>query len=300
MLNIKKLDAFRAVLESSSITGASDKLGLTQSAVSRLISNLEEELGFPLFNRIKGKIQITARGQSFYKEIEPLLNGIDQIPAIAKQIKQHQHSRLRIITLNSLAHSIVPLALKKFCANNPSTNVIVTIKSRKELIHWEGGEHFDVALASLPFEQRVFQKECFVKFTAVIVLPKEHRLNKINKIHLSDLKGENLISLDPMEIFQSSIKAYQKEYNIDQTLKIQTTSMLQAAQMVSKGIGLAIIDPFIAETIKNNDVVIRKLNPKIEYEYGYIWPSGRKLSSLTEEFISYAKEISEEISKKWR
>ena len=300
MLNIKKLDAFRAVMESSSITGASDKLGLTQSAVSRLISNLEEELGFPLFNRIKGKIQITARGQYFYKEIEPLLNGIDQIPAIAKQIKQHQHSRLRIITLNSLANSIVPLALKKFCANNPSTNVIVTIKSRKELIHWEGGEHFDVALASLPFEQRVFKKECFVKFTAVIVLPKGHRLNKINKIHLSDLKGENLISLDPMEIFQSSIKAYQKEYNIDQTLKIQTTSMLQAAQMVSKGIGLAIIDPFIAETIKNNDVVIRKLNPKIEYEYGYILPSGRKLSSLTEEFISYAKEISEEISKKWR
>ena len=300
MLNIKKLSAFRAVMESSSITGASDKLGLTQSGVSRLIGNLEEELGFPLFNRMKGKIQITARGESFYQEIEPLLNGIDQIPTIAKQIKQHQYSRLRIITLNSLGHSIVPLALKVFCSKNPSTNISVTIKSRTELIHWEGGEHFDVALASLPFEQRIFQKKSFIKFSAVIALPKNHKLNKLKKIHLKDLKNENLISLDPLGAFQSSIKTYQKEYNIDQTLKVQTTSMLQAGQMVAQGIGLAIIDPFIAEMINNDNIEIRKLSPNIEHQYGYIWPSGRNLSPLTEEFIKSITSIAQEISKKWK
>ena len=68
-VNIKKLNAFRAVLESNSITGAADKLGLTQSGVSRLILSLEQELDFPLFNRIKGKIQVTSRGESFFQEI---------------------------------------------------------------------------------------------------------------------------------------------------------------------------------------------------------------------------------------
>jgi DNA-binding transcriptional LysR family regulator len=125
-------------------------------------------------------------------------------------------------------------------------------------------------------------------------------LSKLKKIHLKDLKNENLISLDPLGAFQSSIKTYQKEYNIDQTLKVQTTSMLQAGQMVAQGIGLAIIDPFIAEMINNDNIEIRKLNPNIEHEYGYIWPSGRKFSPLTEEFITSITSIAQEISKKWQ
>ena len=148
-MNLKKLIAFRAVLESNSITGAADKIGLTQSGVSRLITSLEQELDFPLFNRIKGRIQITSRGESFFQEIEPLLSGIDQIPNLARQVKQHQYSRLRIITLNSLAHSLVPMALNKFCQKHPHANISITIKSRRELLHWERGEHFDVALASI-------------------------------------------------------------------------------------------------------------------------------------------------------
>ena len=50
------------------------------------------------------------------------------------------------------------MALNKFCQKHPHANISITIKSRRELLHWERGEHFDVALASLPFEQRVFRK----------------------------------------------------------------------------------------------------------------------------------------------
>ena len=52
-MNLKKLIAFRAVLESNSITGAADKIGLTQSGVSRLITSLEQELDFPFLIELK-------------------------------------------------------------------------------------------------------------------------------------------------------------------------------------------------------------------------------------------------------
>ena len=296
MINIKKLIAFRAVLESNSITGAADKIGLTQSGVSRLITSLEQELEFPLFNRIKGRIQITSRGESFYKEIEPLLSGIDQIPSVARQVKQFQYSRLRIITLNSLAHSLVPKALNKFCKNHPHANISITIKSRNELIHWEGGEHFDVALVSLPFEQRVFKKRSFIKFSAVLAISKNDPLHKKKEITINDLKDKNLISLDPNGIFQTSIRKKFEEHNIEQVIKIKTTSMLQSAQMVENDIGIAIIDPFIGNMIKNHKIVIKKFKPLIMYDYAYIWPEGRELSGLAKEFIRDIKEIAEKIA----
>ena len=298
-MNLKILIAFRAVLESNSITGAADKIGLTQSGVSRLITSLEQELDFPLFNRIKGRIQVTSRGESFFQEIEPLLSGIDQIPNLARQVKQHQYSRLRIITLNSLAHSLVPMALNKFCQKHPHANVSITIKSRTELLHWERGEHFDVALASLPFEQRVFRKKSFITFPAVVALSATHRFNKKEKIHIKDLHNENLISLEPTGIFQTSIRKKLQDNNIEPIFKIQTTSMLQSAQMVENDIGIAIIDPFIGHIIKSKKVVIKPLNPYINFDYAYIWPEGRDLSALSEEFLLVLKKIAKKISHKY-
>ena len=298
-MNLKKLIAFRAVLESNSITGAADKIGLTQSGVSRLITSLEQELDFPLFNRIKGRIQVTSRGESFFQEREPLLSGIDQIPNLARQVKQHQYSRLRIITLNSLAHSLVPMALNKFCQKHPHANVSITIKSRTELLHWERGEHFDVALASLPFEQRVFRKKSFITFPAVVALSATHRFNKKEKIHIKDLHNENLISLEPTGIFQTSIRKKLQDNNIEPIFKIQTTSMLQSAQMVENNIGIAIIDPFIGHIIKSKKVVIKPLNPYINFDYAYIWPEGRDLSALSEEFLLVLKKIAKKISHKY-
>ena len=316
MINIKKLIAFRAVLESNSITGAADKIGLTQSGVSRLITSLEQELDFPLFNRIKGRVQTTSRGENFYKEIEPLLSGMDQIPTLARQVKQYQYSRLRIITLNSLAHSLIPIALNKFCKKHPHANVSITIKSRNELIHWEGAEHFDVALVSLPFEQRVFKKKAFVSFSAVVAISKNDPLHMKKIISIEDLKNKNLISLDPTGIFQTSLKKKfeenniepivdeyrlkNQEYlittNIEPIVKIQTTSMLQSAQLVENGIGIAIIDPFIGHILSKDDILIKPLEPYINFDYAYIWPEGRELSALAKEFIGEITNIAKKIT----
>jgi len=299
IMNLKKLIAFRAVLQSNSITGAADKIGLTQSGVSRLITSLEQELEFPLFNRIKGRIQVTSRGEIFYQEIEPLLSGIDQIPTLARQVKQHQYSRLRIITLNSLAHSLVPIVLKKFCKKHPHANISVTIKSRNELIHWERGEHFDVALVSLPFEQRVFRKKSFVRFPAVVAIHSTDPLMKKSIININDLKNKNLISLEPSGIFQTSIREKLMENKIEPIIKIQSTSMLQSAQMVENNIGIAIIDPFVGHIIESKNVIIKPLNPSIFFDYAYIWPEGRDLSALSEEFLLDLKKIAKKISHKY-
>jgi len=299
IMNLKKLIAFRAVLHSNSITGAADKIGLTQSGVSRLITSLEQELEFPLFNRIKGRIQVTSRGKNFFKEIEPLLSGIDQIPTLARQVKQHQYSRLRIITLNSLAHSLVPIVLKKFCKKHPHANVSVTIKSRNELIHWERGEHFDVALASLPFEQRIFKKKSFIRFPAVVAIPSTDTLIKKKCIDITDLQNKNLISLEPTGIFQTSIKEKLLENKVEPIIKIQSTSMLQSAQMVSNNIGLAIIDPFVGHVIESEKVIIKPLKPSIFFDYAYIWPEGRDLSALAEEFLLDLRRVAKKIHQKY-
>ena len=73
--------------------------------------------------------------------------------------------------------------------------------------------------------------------------------------------------------------------------------MLQSAQMVGNGIGIAIIDPFIGYTISNENILIKRLEPNINFNYAYIWPEGRQLSALAKEFIFEITKIAHKISK---
>lgn len=299
-MNIRRLQALRAVIELGSITEAAHKLNLTQSGVSRLISALEDEIGFQLFTRTKGRLQINERGEAFYELIEPLLSGLDQIPTIADEIRQHRHSRLRLVTLSSQAYGLVPMALERFAQSHPDTAISVTVRSRRELINWAEGDHFDLALAALPLEQRQFKQVAFTRFPVVVALPVGHPLCQKKAIGVGDLAGENLISLDPFAIFQTGVRARFQELGVEPTTKFQTTSMLLAGQMVARGLGIAVIDPFIAHALGSNGIEFRPLVPALEYEYGYIWPIGRTLSPLATSFAEAVTEIADELSRAWR
>jgi DNA-binding transcriptional LysR family regulator len=65
-MKLRQLEAMRAVLARGTTTHAGELIGLTQSAVSRLIKQLEDELGFKLFDRRHGRLLITPEGQNFY------------------------------------------------------------------------------------------------------------------------------------------------------------------------------------------------------------------------------------------
>lgn len=299
-MNIKRFQALRAVIELGSITEAAHKLNLTQPGVSRHISALEEDLGFLLFNRTKGRLQITERGKALYEAVEALLIGVDKIPSIANEIRQHRHSRLRLVTLNSQAHGLVPSVLDRFTALHPETAISVTVLSRRELVHWADGSFFDLALAALPLEQHQIQLKTFTRFPVVVALPAGHHLCRKKTLGVADLANEKLISLDPFAIFQPGVRARFQEIGVEPVTKIQTTSMLLAGQMVSHGLGIAVIDPFIAHALGSNGIEYRLLVPALEYEYGYIWPVGRTLSPLAMSFAEKLTEVAETISATWR
>ena len=78
-MKLRQLEAMRAVLARGTTTHAAETIGLTQSAISRLITQLEDEVGLRLFDRRQGRLQITPEGQHFYAIAEKVLAGVDQI-----------------------------------------------------------------------------------------------------------------------------------------------------------------------------------------------------------------------------
>ena len=115
-MDVKLLEAFRAVVDHRSMTAAAGAMGVTQPAVSTQIARLEETVGFPLFERANGRLKPTAEGVLFYAEASRVLGEVDRLQAATAQIREGQSGRLVIASHPSAAISLLPNLVAKFLA----------------------------------------------------------------------------------------------------------------------------------------------------------------------------------------
>ena len=113
-MRMHNLRALSLVIETGTVTKAAERLFLTQPQVSRLISELEDELGFVCFSR-KGRALVpTKEGIRFYAEAKRILMGFDEIPGIAEDIRLNRGKKLNIVAPSYMAMSSIPETINIF------------------------------------------------------------------------------------------------------------------------------------------------------------------------------------------
>ena len=153
-MNLKRLQAFRAVFEAASVHLAAERLHTTQPAVSRLIGDLEAELGLALFVRQRRRLVPTAEGRAFYREAKKALTAVDQIVDIARDIRTLRGAYREVVAPMLTAFGILPAAVGAFRRAHPHTRVSLEIKDIRDIADWVANGPFDVGVTALPFRTR--------------------------------------------------------------------------------------------------------------------------------------------------
>ena len=107
-LTHRQIEFFRAVMATGQVTRAAQSLHTSQPTVSRELARLEQVLQLRLFDRIRGRLQPTARALALHEEVERSYVGLDRIAATAQALRQFAHARVSIACLPALAHALLP------------------------------------------------------------------------------------------------------------------------------------------------------------------------------------------------
>ena len=126
LITLRQVDAFRSVMITGTITGASVMLSISQPAVTRLIQDLERVLGFDLFVRRGRHIVPSVEGRLFFDEVETAHLGLDQLTQSAINIRDHKEGSLRVVTIPSVVTMFIGSILKAF--NTAYPNVAVSLE----------------------------------------------------------------------------------------------------------------------------------------------------------------------------
>ena len=195
-MELRHLRYFVAVAEEENVSRAALKLHVSQPGISRQIRDLEDEIGFQLFERSAKSVRLTAAGKVFLGEARAVLQQADEAVKKARAVSGGVTDEINVGYAPSLTVQILPAALRKFQEQFPSVRVTLHDLSTEEMLAQLGEKKLQVALTVRPpakLLRGLFFEE-LARYEMRVAVAPNHPLAKSKSVSLEQIAGEPLIA----------------------------------------------------------------------------------------------------------
>jgi DNA-binding transcriptional LysR family regulator len=271
-IDLKGLEAYLAVSTLGSVTAAAKSLKKSQPAVSRLIQELERNLGYELFERVGPRLSPTAQGLLLIRDVERAVTSVQQIRERAESIARGRKRPLRIASISAMAFGLLPSACLR-CADAAANGVDLQTALPEEVRHAVVEGQVDVGLTSLPLDHRDLDIHWIGSAPCVLAMSvKDPLAEHEGPVRLSDLRERTFIATSGLHGLPARIRAVLARNGLRPKVVIRTNSSMNALAFIREGAGIGILEPVTVSRGLVDGVVIRPLDANIPFYFGVITP----------------------------
>ncbi|MFM0363364.1 LysR substrate-binding domain-containing protein [Paraburkholderia sediminicola] len=287
-MNQRQIDAFRLVMLRGSMTAAAEELGTSQPSISRLIAELEASTGLALFTRNGGRIQATDAGSAFYREVDRSFVGLEKLAHSAREIRQFGSGRLRLVAAPVLALSFIPMVIERFLAVYPRIAISLEMRSEGTIQRWASSAYCDIGFATTtPDAFGVTSAELY-RLPGVCALPAGHPLTARKRIDARDLRNERLILASYADDTRSSLDRVLRQAEVNQVPTIETPYGATICAMVSRGLGIGIVNPLATFDANPTRIQFRPFSPDVLFRGFTVCPQLQYTNPIVDSFLKMA------------
>ena len=282
---VNKYEAFMRAVEFGSITRAAESLGVTQSAVSHMISSLEGELGFALLRRGRGGAAPTAEGESVIPAIRGILSSREQLEQTASAIRGLDSGTVRIGTFTSVGVHWLPDIIAAFQADYPNVELKLMSGDYHDVEQWLSEGSADLGFVPLPTKLGG-ELTPLLKDRLLAVIPAGHPLAAAAAFLVTELEHEAFIGL--LETSDRDARGALTAAGVTARIKYTTKDDYAVIAMVERGLGVSIMPELL---LKNCSERVRclELDPPASRIIGLCLPDADRAGPATRRFAEYAK-----------
>ncbi len=291
-MELRHLRYFIAAAEEENVSRAALKLHVSQPGISRQIRDLEDEIGFQLFERSAKSLKLTDAGKIFLAEAKTILQRADEAVKKAKAVAENAGGELHVGYAPSLTVKILPQALRAFQTQFPKMRVSLHDLSTEEMLTQLREGKLHVALAVQPQKKllREFTFKLLARHSMCIAVAPKHPLAKLKSVTLAQLANESLIGYSRAD-YPDYHEHLGRIFAVGRMPRVaeEHDGIASIIAAVESGRGFALV-PDSFECMVGPRLKIIPLNPKGEpICVGAIWKRG-KASSIVEKFVAAASE----------
>lgn len=284
--NVRQVEAFRAVVAMGSMSKAAELLGISQPAVSRLVGDFQEAVGFRLFKRLRNGAEPTPDARQLFEQVEKLFVGLEELNHQITAIKNLYTGHITISATSSYATGMLPTIIAEFKRMHPSIGVSVNIHTHEMVVDWVAAGRSDIGLTSQPVANADLDVRQLVKRPAICIFPTGHALAAKDELHPSDLAGLPFVSFPRGSPLRFQIDGIFDRFGVERVLQVDTTSHHAVCSLVAAGLGVALVNPFSPYLAEAGRIESRPISPSVSIELEVLWKEP-SLSIVTREFRDF-------------
>jgi DNA-binding transcriptional LysR family regulator len=240
-VDLRQLEILRAVAESGSFTSAGRSLHLSQSAVSRQILLLEDELNEQLFLRIGRKIRITPAGATLLRLSQRVIDDITETRAGILESQQTLNGSLRVVGGMTVCLYVFPSLLKEYRRLHPNVEVRVTPGATPRLIRRLRSGAADLGLLTLPVGDPNLVEVPVMREELLVATAPQHPLARKKQITPQDLVRQPFVLFESGSNSRRAIDEFFLREQVDPKIVTETENVEIIKALVRIGMGITII-----------------------------------------------------------
>lgn len=290
-LELRQLRYFVEVAEREHISEAAQHLHVAQSAISRQIANLEEELGATLFERVGRNVKLTPIGKIF---LEHSLIALKAIDFAAKQVEEYldpAKGTIKIGFPTSLASYVLPTVISAFKKEYPDVSFHLRQGSYRFLIDAVKNRELNLAfLGPVPTKDESIDTAILFTENVHALLPANHPLAKAEKIHLTDLRNENFVLFPEGYILNKVAVDACRAAGFVPNITSEGEDMDALKGLVAAGVGITLLpESSMYDSTPRFTSKVPIESPNIRRTVGVIYPTNRELAPSEQVFLKFVR-----------
>lgn len=291
-MDILKYEAFLNVVDRGSLSQSADDLGYTRSALSKMVSSMEKEIGFPLVKRTKQGVELNEEGERVLPLIRNLVRANYALEEEYSMIRGFASGKIRIGCFPSLAYMMMADILTEFHESYPNVQMeVVEEHSLPQIESWLRKGIIDVAFISKePYHDYYWVD--VMEDPYVVLLPAGHPLEKKEIVPIKELFMHRLILFKTHEGYDQDMVKFADLMVSQKEPEYTTNSINLVEKMVVKDRCAAIVSLSMAKNAARlYPVIYRSLDRKVVRELGFAVKDRENLSPMVKQFLQYLKKI---------
>lgn len=289
-MELRHLRYFSAIAEERHFGRAAERLGIAQPPLSKQLQDLEHELGYPLFDRSRRPIELTAAGAALLEHTRGIFAGVEAAIREARRAGAGHSGRLTIGYPTSLAYSGLSTLLRAFRERSPEVAIEVRELSPGEQVEALKRGDLDVGFVRTPLHEPELASENIRNEKLVLALPVDHRLAIRERVALSAAANEPFVFFPRARGpgFFDFLMGFCRDSGFSPHI-VQEAPQIDVLALVAAGFGLSIFPDSVRE-FRRADIVLRPIIGSPTTELRVTWRNG-DTSPAVARFIETVRKV---------
>ncbi len=288
-LRFRQLQAFHAIVETGTVTGAAEQLGISQPGISNLLYQLERQTRLKLFERSKGRLIPTPEAGVLFQEVDTVVRGLDHVAQAVTDLQNKQAGQLQVASQHSMSFGFMPALIARFARARPDLSISFQAQYSLKIQEWVIAGLFEIGVCEMPLIHDGLEVHP-VSVETRLAMPADSPLAEHEVLTPELLEGVPFIVMGPEHMTHRRTREVFQQSGIPLKTRVHSHLFKNLLSFVQEGMGVSILDPFVLDFEAGGGFVSRPFRPRIMMEMAVITSKSRPLSAVGQEFLTLLKQ----------